>query len=176
MIMSIQDQELPEDRMVSRPLSRILVLCAVGAIISTTPTSADDSSHIKVLREVLYERGISAIPNAMKRAANGDLVIAGFIGGKGWAPRIGVNGEVLWRYIRSQNEPPRSVKSSIAGAVLLKDESVLLCGTIEVGKRPFAQVTRLSKEGTLLSEESLDSPEDKSVILSDLRHCVAYRD
>ena len=162
--------------MFSRQLLLIPLLCAVGAMISTAVTHADDSGHIKILKEVLYERGISAIPNAMSRAPNGDLVIAGFISGKGWATRIGVNGQVLWRYIRSQNEPPRSVKSRIAGAVLLKDESVLLCGTIDVGKRPFAQVTRLSKQGTLLSEESLDSPEDKSVILSDLRHCVAYRD
>ena len=161
--------------MFSRQLLLILVPCAVGVMISAAAT-ADDSGHIKILREALYERGISAIPTAMQRTPNGDLVIAGFIGGKGWATRIGVNGQVLWRYIRSQNEPPRSVKSSIAGAVLLKDESVLLCGTIDVGKRPFAQVTRLSKQGTLLSEESLDSPEDKSVILSDLRHCVAYRD
>jgi hypothetical protein len=174
--MSIQDQGLPEDRMFSRQLLLIPLLCAVGAMIPTAVTHADDSGHIKILKEVLYERGISAIPNAMSRAPNGDLVIAGFIGGKGWATRIAANGQVLWRYIRSEKEQNRSVKSSFAGAVLLKDESAVLCGKIYVGNRAFAQVTRISKEGAVLSDESLDSPEDKSVIFSDLRHCVAYRD
>jgi hypothetical protein len=145
-------------------------------MISTTATSADDSGHIRIVREVLYERGISAIPNAMTRAPNGDLVIAGFIGNKAWATRIGANGQVLWRYIRSEKEQNRSAKSSFAGAVLLKDESALLCGKIYVGNRAFAQVTRISKEGAELSDESLDSPADTSVIFSDLRHCVAYRD
>ena len=162
--------------MFSRQLLLTLILCAVGAIISTTATSANDSGHIKVLGEALYERGISAIPNAMSQAPNGDLVVAGFIGNKAWATRIGAHGQVLWRYVRSEKEQNRSVKSSFAGAVLLKDESALLCGKIYVGNRAFAQVTRISKEGAVLSDESLDSPEDKSVILSDLRHCVAYRD
>jgi hypothetical protein len=145
-------------------------------MISTTAASADGLGHIRILREVLYERGVPVDPAAMTRAPSGDVIVAGSIGNKAWATRIGANGQVLWRYIRPENEPLRSVRSSIAGVVLLKDESALLCGKIYVGKRALAQVTRISKEGVVLRDESLDSPEDKSVVLSDLRHCVAYRD
>jgi hypothetical protein len=136
---------------------------------------AQETAHIRIAKETLFEIGESVTPRAIAQAHNGDLIVAGSLGGPAWATRIRPEGMIIWRNVlRSDAAVQSATRSSYVGAVQLPDDSTLLCGSISINHEGFSLVTHVSKTGDALDQQQF-KPSDKAFDFSDIRHCIPYR-
>lgn len=145
---------------------RRAVIALVGLLMNATACdSADRAKHIEVTRDVMIEAGVSVTPHSITRAPDGGYVITGAIAeNHAWATRLSPALGVMWRV----EEPERSIgaardTSSYDAAVVLPDDSVLLCGVTQVGPRGITGVgllTRIGVAGQVLERRELPLPEN----------------
>lgn len=146
--------------------------------------TADEASHIKVVREVALETGRAPTPYALAQAKDGGYVIAGSVWVP-WATRVDANGNVVWRYELSAYNPsaPKEGKGQYNGAAVLPDDSAILCGKMALSLPPgkpgggvVGMLTHLDKAGQTLSHQLLYPNGDKDYSLSYLNKCIPWRD
>src|SRR5277367_6156392 len=76
------------------------LLVPLGFFTGCSRASDVSVSHITILRETLFERGVPVDPNGIALTRDGGLIVAGSLGGsQGWATRISPAGVVVWRYL-----------------------------------------------------------------------------
>jgi hypothetical protein len=152
------------------------LLVPLSWLTGCSGANQDRVSHISISSETLFEKGSGVDPNGIALTQDGGLVVAGNLGGHGWATRIGPTGAVAWRYPFAHpaaSDIPGN--SSYAGVVQLPDDSTLLCGKSEVRNRTTGLLTHISATGTLLTQDTLDSqPDDNSFGMNDIRYCEPY--
>ncbi|MHB1530041.1 MAG: hypothetical protein ACYDDA_00270 [Acidiferrobacteraceae bacterium] len=158
--------------------SKTRVLALVLALSPLASCTAFAGHHIRVVRSMFLERGVSIDPRALARTKTGGYVIAGTSGGP-WALRVNAQGKVQWRYripfVPSMpSEMP--VNSTFTGAVTLPDDSTLLCGYGEFSPRHHPDLTglltHLSPHGRVLSTQTLYPDNNRHYALNYLNHCV----
>lgn len=152
----------------------IMCLMLGLTINSLIPATAFATHHIKVTREILLESGISATPEVIVQTHDGGYVVAGTIG-QAWVTRIDAYGKVLWRYAM------QNTISWFHGAVMLADDSVILCGEIKdtSASRPLrisGLLTHLDNRGKILSEKKITPNDGKEHGLTYLNSCLPLKD
>src|SRR5882724_4386289 len=110
-------------------LSSVFFLLIGLAMNSLTPTIAEASDHIQVIREVLLEAGHVVDPHALAQTKNGGYVVVGQLHKIPWATRTDASGNVQWRYVIDMPDwKPGAPLANYESVVALKDDSALLCG------------------------------------------------
>jgi hypothetical protein len=114
---------------------------------------------ITIEREALLARGTGGSPYAIVRTPDGGFVIAGDVG-VAWAARVDASGVLQWEYRDTRDESLRGPsQSAFDSAVVLADNSVLLCGYKKISNAQAGLVTRIGQNGQLL-EQKLMRPND----------------
>lgn len=146
--------------------------------------TADEASHIKIVREVILEIGRAPTPHALAQTKDGGYVIAGSVWVP-WATRVDANGNVVWRYELSAYNPsaPKEGKGHYNSTAVLPDDSAIFCGEMELAPTPEKRVgdivgmlTHLDKAGRLMSHQLLYPNSDKDYSLSRLDKCMSWGD
>jgi hypothetical protein len=161
-----------------RYASYALGACALASLMISTGFCGSRGRKITVEKEVLLAAGNAARPHAIVRTVEGGFVIAGSIG-NAWATRVTSSGEVVWDYW----DGGRTLKNfqlnlgQFAGAVVLPDNSVLLCGSKKgpnVGDDRLGLLVRIDPSGKVLSQSSLYPNGDKEYSMSEINRCIPW--
>jgi hypothetical protein len=172
--------------MFSRPFSQhtpklftsLLIAClATNIAISESACAA---SHIEIVRDVLFERGVAISPQAITSTPDGGFVIVGTIGvAQAWAIRIDSNMHVMWRQTLEHPDPAPGIGASVyTGAVVLHDNSVLLCGWLDTGlhKKLVGVLTRVGSRGEVIDQSQVIPMNDELFKSGYLLGCAASND
>ena len=162
--------------------SAILALClaiAVSALMS--PHNAFGGSpnrQISVEREVLVQQGDSVgAPSAVVPASDGGYVVAGNWG-QAWATRVTANGDVIWSYWDyrdyDKNVGLPLVRSAFSSAVMLSDDTTLLCGNKESPNGTKGYLVHLDRAGRSISRQTLSSRGNIQLASSGLGQCLRW--
>jgi hypothetical protein len=174
--------------MFSRPLHRHSLTSFAGIIIAALVTntaiseSAYAESHIQIERDVLLESGVPIWPSAIISTADGGFVIVGTITeSQAWAIRIDSNMKVMWRHTLEHPDPTPGIgESAYRGAVMLPDNSTLLCGYKNTAPAThpvnLGVLTHIGPNGGVLSRHELTPMDDSLFKLGYLRGCAASTD
>lgn len=159
---------------------KLLAVTLAGFLVGLTAVcSARSATHIEVAREVMIESGTSITPYSITRTPDGGYVITGAVAmNHAWATRLTSALKVIWR----AEEAERSVggardTSSYGGAVVLSDNSTLLCGMTQVGPAGVAGVgliTRIAPDGQVIRRQELPLPGKYTLV--GLTKCVKTKD
>jgi hypothetical protein len=164
--------------LLAHPLQVVVLFGFSFAGCSWSP-GAQSATHIDIARDVMIEAGVSITPHSITRTGHGGYVITGAIAeNHAWATRLNSALGVMWRV----EEPQRSVgaardTSTYDDAVVLPDDSVLLCGVTQVGPRGITGVgllTHMGAAGQVIQRRELPLPDDYTLTAN--TKCVGTRD
>jgi hypothetical protein len=132
---------------------------------------------ITVDREMLLSSGLVVRESIIVRTPDGGFVVAGNRNAA-WATRINAQGQVLWEYVdtRSERGITRPINSLFRGAIVLADNSVLLCGSKQTQHAGVGLAVRISPKGTVLAEDYLRPNSDNKYIYSRIDQCLPWGD
>jgi hypothetical protein len=142
----------------------------------TSPTWAQS---IIIEREVMLEKGNDVTPSAIISTSDGGFVITGLSNGQtaAWATRVNAQGEVLWRYLDTRIENPRGRSQSVfKGAVMLPDDSVLLCGSKILSTGQVGLLTRIDASGSVKEQKNLYPKADEKLHWARFDRCIPWSD
>ena len=132
-----------------------------GAAVLTTTAYPRDAPRID--RNVTLWSGDPTNPYPpglyhIVRADNGDYVVAGATNlndTEAWAVRVDSSGRTRWQYINGSADSWKESASNqnrFNGALILADNSTVLCGTTHVEHKSRALIVHISADGKLLSK------------------------
>lgn len=136
------------------------------------------------MREVTLEVGRAPTPQAIAQTVDGGYVVAGTVWVP-WATRVDANGNVIWRYELppTNSSAPNKLRGQYHGAAVLPDDSVILCGEMEMPPESGQKyggvagiLTHLDKAGNVLSHQTIYPNGDKNFVLSRLFKCMRWGD
>jgi hypothetical protein len=154
------------EKTLSGTLAMFLLASACGS---------QQAHHVKVVREVFIEQGKGGTPSVITPTKDGGYVIAGDAGAA-WATRVNAQGTVIWRYMDSRDETRGGPsQSQFAGAVMLADDSVVLCGHKYLAKGEVGLLVRLSATGAVLNNDYISASEE-TMNLSGFTDCLKWGD
>jgi hypothetical protein len=163
--------------------SRHSVIPLVAGLMTNMAISepASAASHIEIVRDVLLESGVPIWPSTIINTPDGGFVIVGTItASQAWAIRIDSHMHVMWRHtLEHQSPTPGIGESAYKGAVMLPDDSTILCGwrkTPDDRPKLFGVLTRIGPSGEVLSRRQLIPMEDDRFKLNYLLSCAASKD
>jgi hypothetical protein len=159
----------------------LLAGLAINAVSISRCNAAD---HIEIVREVLLERGLPAMPKQLVPTNDGDIIVAGGFSNKiPWATRVDADGKVRWRYLMEMEQwQPGDGDASYESAATLPDDSTVLSGftTVPVpGRSTRATVgllSHLDQTGKVISHRQLFPQGDHSFGGIYLRRSVPWGD
>jgi hypothetical protein len=152
------------------------------------PTAHGNSltRKISIVKEVLLVPGNAAAAHAIVRTPDGGFVITGSIlidtsENKVWATRVTASGEVVWNYgmPTEADRDFKGVKGTLFGALMLPDNSTLLCGSAgpqKPGNDVTGYLARVDASGKVLSELNLHPNGDVHFGYSLLTRCLPWAD
>jgi hypothetical protein len=130
--------------------------------------------------------GNAAAAHAIVKTPDGGFVITGSIlidtsENKVWATRVTSSGEVVWNYgmPTEADKDFKGVKGTLFGALMLSDNSTLLCGSKTADKKggpTTGYLVHVDAAGKVLDQLSLYPNDDMRFELSEVRRCVAWGD
>jgi hypothetical protein len=129
---------------------------------------------------VLFERGVAISPQAITSTPDGGFVIVGTITtSQAWAIRIDSNMHVMWRNtLEHPNPTPGIGASTYKGAVVLPDNSILLCGWLDTGphKKLIGVLTRVGSRGEVINQSQVIPMNDERFKSGYLLGCAVAKD
>ena len=155
------------------PTKKFIPLIFFGVIAVTLNGSCtlQPAERMYVDRQVKLSPGHSMLPNQIRHAANGDVIVFGSavqFDTKPWATRLAANGEVRWDLVvGGPNRPPidRSVRDQrFFEAIDFPDQSTLLCGIREVDQHNVVFLDKVGLDGSLTSERLIRPTSEKGWI------------
>jgi hypothetical protein len=171
---------------VMRTLQTLSVASLTTALLISTGTAEPMPRKITVLKEALLVSGNAAAAHAIVKTPDGGFVITGSIlidtsENKVWATRVTSSGEVVWNY----GMPPeadrdfKGIKGTLFGALMLSDNSTLLCGSKAPDKKggpTTGYLVHVDAAGKVLDELSLYPNGDTRFGLSQFGRCFPWGD
>jgi len=162
-------------------LRPLLWTCLAAVVVQPGSSVAAPSGPMMDEREVLLESGVPASPHAIIPSPDGGYVIVGEIAEAAWATRVDPNLRVVWRHkLDHPSFVPAEGASEYFGAVILPDNSVLLCGYLDAGRlktpNPVGLLTRITSKGEVLSKRQVTPLNDDSFEIGYIRGCSATTD
>lgn len=140
----------------------------------TSPAAANGS--ITIEREVLLARGNGGTPNVITRASDGSLIAAGSTGAA-WAARVNASGALLWEYRDTRDESLGGPsQSQFNGAMVLADNSTLLCGFKDISKTRVGLVTKIDQNGRLTDQRLIRPNGDQKYGFTTITRCLRWGD
>lgn len=131
--------------------------------------------HVSIEHEVFLEKGQGCGEQGITLTRDGGLILAGKVF-EACATRVTAQGEILWRYVEP-HDPTLGKRdlspSSFGGAVLLADDSVVLCGGKYTSEGQLGLVVRISARGEVLDRETL-TPKGGAPMGSRFDKCVPW--
>jgi hypothetical protein len=169
---------------------RKMKLMAITGLIAASLTSvgaADASSRkIVLLKETQLVLGNATRAHAIVRTPDGGFVVTGSIlidtsENKLWATRVTSSGEVVWNYgMRTEADKDfKGTKGTFVGALMLSDNSTLLCGSKtadESGGPTVGYLLHVDAAGKVLDQSSFYPNGDTRFGLSNIRGCFPWGD
>jgi hypothetical protein len=142
---------------------KIFVVAACAAIFFLVMQNHSSAQGLKLVKEVILEKGEVPEARAIVRAHDNGLIIAGTMELEAWATRTDAEGNVKWRYLIPK--PSKSLYGrhpQYNGAAIMSDDSVFLCGEMsdyddDAPSRPL--LTHLDKDGKYIHEDTHISPQ-----------------
>ena len=137
------------------------------------------SQSINIDREVMLEKGNDITPSAIVSTSDGGFIITGLSSGQtaAWATRVNAQGEVLWRYLDTRIENHRTRSQSVfTGAVMLPDNSVLLCGSKILATGQVGFLTRIDASGSVKDQRNLYPKGDEKLNWVRFDRCIPWSD
>jgi hypothetical protein len=171
---------------VMRTLQTLSVASLTTALLISTVIAESAPRKITVLKEVLLVPGNAAAAHAIVRTPDGGFIVAGSIlidtsENKVWATRVTSSGEVVWNYgmPTEADKDFRGIKGTLFGALMLPDNSALLCGSTgpqKPGDDVTGYLVRVDASGKVLSELTLHPNGDAHFGYSLLTRCLPWAD
>lgn len=155
------------------PTQKFILLIFFGFAIALMLDSCalPVAERMSIDRQVKLSPGHSMLPNQIRHAANGDVIVFGSavqFDTKPWATRLAANGEVRWDLVvGGPNRPPidRSVRDQrFFEAIDFPDQSTLLCGIREVDQHSVVFLDKVGLDGSLTSERLIRPTSEKGWI------------
>jgi hypothetical protein len=147
----------------------------------STPTP-----HVVIAREVFLKQEQGCVRSlSITSTKDGGLILTGLstpVGqsrGEACATRINAQGEIQWRYDEPHDDSfgePYRTQSHFGGAVVLSDNSVVICGGKDTSEGELGLIVRISVHGEVLSKETLTPKGGASLHLSRFDRCVPWQD
>jgi hypothetical protein len=159
-------------------LQYLLCACLLALVIQLIGPAEAANRAVIIARDVLLESGSATSPNAIIRTPDGGYAIVGSIASAAWAIRVDSNFRVLWRHtVDHPALAPADGASGYTGAVVLPDNSVLLCGFLAgrtgTASNDFGLLTRISPSGQVISNRQVTPLNDESFKLATIDLCTA---
>jgi hypothetical protein len=171
---------------VMRKLQTLSVASLTTALLISTGTAEPMPRKITVLKEALLVPGNAAAAHAIVRTPDGGFVITGSIlidtsENKVWATRVTSSGEVVWNYgmPTEADKDFKGIKGTLFGALMLSDNSTLLCGSKTADKKggpTTGYLVHVDGAGKVLDQLSLYPNGDTRFGLSMFERCIAWGD
>ena len=150
--------------------------CLAAIAVYPLAVLAASGSSISMEREVLLARGTGGTPNVIIRAPDGALIVAGSTGAA-WAARVTGRGVLEWEYRDNRDERLGGPsQSQFNGAVVLGDDSTLLCGFKNLSKARVGLVTRIDKHGQLIDQRLIRPNGDQKYGFTTITQCLRWGD
>lgn len=147
------------------------LLTGIGSCSDPTP-----ARHVRIAREVLLEQGRGGLPAVITATKDGGFVVAGDAGAA-WATRVSAQGAVLWRYLDTGDENRGGPsQSSFSGAVMLADDSVVLCGSKYLSDRQVGLLVHINAQGEVLNTEYVSAKGEQPRRLNSFHRCLRWGD
>lgn len=174
----------------ARSVKLMLPATALASLLasSLTSTSVAESLNrkITVVRETQLVLGNAARAHAIVRTPDGGFVVTGSIlidtsENKLWATRITSSGEVVWNYgmPTEADKDFRGTKGTFVGALMLSDNSALLCGSRTADERggpTVGYLVHVDATGKVLDQSSFYPNGDTRFGLSNIHRCFPWGD
>jgi hypothetical protein len=116
-------------------------------------------------------------PSGIIKVSDGDFVVFG-VTGRGvatdyrpWATRVSPSGEMRWEYLQERT----SFDRGFYGAIELKDQTILMCGAIDVNRETTVVLDHLRADGTLIEEQLIHPTTDGAGRLGQF-NCAPWED
>jgi hypothetical protein len=134
-------------------------------------------STLVIEREVLISPGRVARDGVLVATPDGGFVVAGNRNGA-WAVRLNASGETIWEFADGQDDLKKSVTgdSSFKGAVVLADDSVLLCGAKQLRDSGIGLLVHVAANGHVLNQKYLKPRNDPKYFYSRIDQCLSWGD
>jgi hypothetical protein len=152
-----------------------IALVIAASMLSTVALAASRGS-ITIEREVLLAKGTGGDPQLIIRTPDDGFVVAGAANGLAWAARVDADGVVKWEYRDTVDVGPaiREPGSTFQGAIVLADNSVLLCGNKGIEKAQVGLVVRIDTAGKRVDRQYLRPNNDAKYFFTNLKKCLPW--
>ncbi len=139
---------------------------------------ADTYGAITIEREVLLAKGTGGDPQVIIRATDGGFVVVGAASGAAWAARTDAGGIQQWEYrdAPGSNATKGGPYSEFYGAVVLANNSVLLCGHTSAEKGQVGLLVRIDPTGKLVDQRYIRPNGDPKYYSTTIKKCVPWDD
>jgi hypothetical protein len=168
-------------RMVMQKFKALGFAILIATSVPTTGVCGSPARKIVIKKEVVLMRGKAVALHSIVKTPDGGLVILGDYG-HGWATRVTAEGAVIWDYQDDGHSVPDSHspdQNSFIGALMLSDNSTLLCGRKQgpkAGDDTTGYLVHLDAAGNVLSRSSFYANEDKAYSMSSINRCFPWGD
>lgn len=162
-------------------LQAFAIACLTAILMISTAFAESLNRKITVTKEAFLMQGKAVALHSIVKTSDGGLIILGDFG-HGWAMRVTDAGAVVWDYLDDGHSVPDSHypdQNSFSGALVLSDNSTLLCGRKQgpsAGDDTSGYLVRLDAAGKVLSRLSVYPNGDKTYQTSSIRHCFQWGD
>jgi hypothetical protein len=155
----------------------LLITLAIAAFISAAGCDYAAADSITIEREVLLSPGrVVSRPVVIRTPDNGFVVVGDRLGA--WAARVSADGQSLWEFVDKADEPnvAGKAKSKFIDAVVLDDDSVLLCGSKEIPKANVGLLVKIDPKGQVVDTQYLRPNGDSAYFYSRVEKCLPWGD
>jgi hypothetical protein len=157
--------------------SRLLSLTVAFTALTATACNHAAADSIAIEREVLLSKSrVVQRPVVIRTPDNGFVVAGDRLGA--WAARVRGDGQPVWEFVDKADEPNVAGKaqSKFIGAVVLDDDSVLLCGSKQIPKAGVGLLVRIDPRGQVVDTQYLRPNGDSAYFYSRIEKCLPWGD
>jgi hypothetical protein len=159
-------------------------LAEVFTVLLLFASVANSRERLTIDRNMVLRSGspLNQLPPGayqIVRADDGDYIVSGAVNlndTEAWATRMDSTGRSRWQFIDGPSDGWKSGAQNLNrfyGALVLPDNSTLLCGTTHLGKQSVALLVYISAAGKLISEIHLVP---KGYVQAKLTSCFKWED
>jgi hypothetical protein len=157
-----------------------IVRLVCWTVLSMIPMSARAESKglIVIEREMVLAKGTGGDPQVIIRNRDDGFLVAGAASGLAYAARVDAAGTVKWEYRDTEDVGPsiKEPSSSFQGAIVLPDDSVLLCGNKRIEKSQVGLFVRIDPSGKRVDRQYLRPHKDLKYFFTNIKKCLPWGD